>query len=222
MYDDGIGVKRNDALAAKWYMDAAENGNVGAMTNVGVMFTDGEGVKQDYAKARYYLEKSVKSDSPEGMASLAYLYINGLGVKRDLYKGTQLYTDSCDKGLDEGCKYLAELKSKGLYRTSKVIQTSSAGVKRLIAKSMDASTNATFTWKGDDAIFKANDGKVDCTFLKDFSEKGGQLATSFVCTNNVQIILKQFKESNNAYLSVMTDNFKKEVNTFSVNVYVSE
>ncbi|HAU6484380.1 TPA: sel1 repeat family protein, partial [Citrobacter freundii] len=33
---------------------------------------------------------------------------------------------------------------------------------------------------------------------------------------------KRFNESNNAYLAVMTDNFKTEVKTFSVNVYISE
>ncbi|WP_249419484.1 hypothetical protein [Escherichia fergusonii] len=88
-------------------------------------------------------------------------------------------------------------------------------------QSIDKGVNATFTWQGDDATFTANDGKVDCTFLKDFSEKGGNLATSFVCTDNVQIILKQFRDTKNAYLAVMTDNFNTEVKSFSVNVYVT-
>ncbi len=100
-------------------------------------------------------------------------------------------------------------------------ETQIAGTQRLIAKSIDQGVNATFTWQGDDAIFTANGGEVDCTFLKDYSEKGGNLATTFVCANNVQIILKQFRDTKNAYLAVMTDNFNTEVKSFSVNVYVT-
>ncbi|QIP20615.1 sel1 repeat family protein [Enterobacter kobei] len=156
------------------------------------------------------------------MASLGYLYLNGLGVKKDLYKASKLYSDGCDKGSDEACKYLSEMKSNGLYRLHDETSVTKANSQRLIAKSLDNNVNATFTWQGDKAVFKANDGMVDCTFLKDFSGKDGVLATSFVCTSNVQIILKQFKKTKNAYIAVMTDNFKTEVNTFSVYVSVTK
>ena len=41
LYDDGLGVKRNDAEAIKWYKKAAELGNVDAMTNLGIMYENG-------------------------------------------------------------------------------------------------------------------------------------------------------------------------------------
>lgn len=50
LYDDGLGVKRNDAEAVKWYKKAAELGNADAITNLGIMYENGEGVK-DYKKA---------------------------------------------------------------------------------------------------------------------------------------------------------------------------
>lgn len=42
LYDDGLGVKRNDAEAVKWYKKAAELGNADAITNLGIMYENGK------------------------------------------------------------------------------------------------------------------------------------------------------------------------------------
>ncbi|QGY32823.1 SEL1-like repeat protein [Pantoea cypripedii] len=218
-YDDGTGVKRNDALAVSWYKKAADNGNTSAMNNLGVMLTDGEGVKRDYVKARFYLEQAVAKDSAEARAGLGYLYLNGLGVKKDYYKATELYSTACDREVAGACDTVKDMKAKKMYRVRTASSSASAPTQRLIAKSIDDGVNATFTWQGDDATFKANGHAEDCSFLKDFSEPAGNLATSFVCTGNVQIVLKQFKTTKNAYIAVTTNNFKDEVKSFAVNVY---
>ncbi|MDE1188137.1 MAG: tetratricopeptide repeat protein [Pantoea sp.] len=193
------------------------------MANLGAMLTDGEGVKQDYTKARFYLEQAVAKDVPEAMTTLGYLYLNGLGVKKDYSKATELYSTACDRGVPKACSTVKEMKAKKIYRVSTASQPSATTTpQRLIAKSIDEGVNATFSWQGDDATFKANGHAEDCSFLKDFSEEGGNLATSFVCTGNVQIVLKQFKTTKNAYIAVSTNNFKDEVKSFAVNVYTVE
>ena len=222
MYDDGLGVKRDDFEVVKWYKKAADAGSVAAMTNLGLMYMRGERVKRDYAEARSYFEKATTKDSPQAMSNLGYLYLNGLGVKKDFRKASELYKSSCDKGEQIGCDTIKEMKNLGTYREPSNHLNSKSTTKRLIAKSIDEGVNATFSWQGEDAVFTANNGEVDCTFLKDFPEKAGILATSFVCTDNVQVILKQFKETQNAYLAITTDNFKTEVRSFSVNVFVTD
>ncbi|MEL9250248.1 sel1 repeat family protein, partial [Escherichia coli] len=221
MYDDGVAVKRNNKEAIKWYLKAAELGNNNAMSALGYKLMHGEGIKKDYSKARSLLEQAISLGNDYAMNHLGYMYLKGLGVKQDYRKASELYQAACDKDDETGCENVAAMKAKGTFRSPSKQQNAKSDTQRLIAKSIDKGVNATFTWQGDDAVFTANDGKVDCTFLKDFSEKGGNLATSFVCTDNVQIILKQFRDTKNAYLAVMTDNFNTEVKSFSVNVYVT-
>ncbi|WP_061707164.1 tetratricopeptide repeat protein [Pseudenterobacter timonensis] len=222
LYDDGIGVKKDDKEAVKWYKKAADLGDVYAMNNLGHMLMHGEGIKKDYASARAYLEKAKDKGDTSAMANLGYIYLNGLGVKKNYQKASELYQESCDKGEKTGCDTVKEMKNKGTYRATLKQPKEKKHSKRLVATSIDEGVNATFIWQGDDASFKANNQQIDCAFLEDHSEEKGNLATAFVCTDNVQILLKQFKDSKNAYLAVMTDNFKTEVKKFSVNVYLTE
>ncbi|WP_341272279.1 tetratricopeptide repeat protein [Enterobacter hormaechei] len=222
LYDEGIGTKRDDAEAIKWYKKAADLGDPMGMSNLGYMYIHGEGTPKNYSLARSYLEKAADKGNEAALANLGYLYLNGLGVKKDYQKASELYQASCDKGEKIGCDSLNDMKRLGYFRTSIKQPKNKIDSNRLIAKSIDKGVNATFTWQSDVATFKANNGKIDCNFLQDNTDNAGNQATSFVCTDNVQIILKRFNESNNAYLAVMTDNFKTEVKTFSVNVYISE
>jgi len=221
-YDDGLGVKENNKKALEWYKKAADNGDISSMTNAGAMYKEGEGTERNYSMAKRYLEKGVENGSPESMYNLAGLYINGLGVDKDLIKGSELYKGACDKGFQQGCSTVKELRSKGMYHAGSVKPDSITMPQRLVAKSIESGVNATLIWEGDNAIFEANDHKIDCTFMPNEYSKKNQLATTFVCTENIQIILKNFQDTQNSYIAVMTDNFKKEVKTFSVNVYVSK
>ncbi|HHL6406963.1 TPA: tetratricopeptide repeat protein [Escherichia coli] len=220
-YQYGKGVKKNYKKAFTYYKKAADQGSSEAMIGLGILYDDGLGVKRNDAEAVKWYKKAAELGNADAITNLGIMYENGEGVKKDYKKAADLYQTACDKGEKRGCEYIAELKESGKYRVSDSKAKSKSDVQRLIAKSIDKGVNATFTWQGDDATFTANGGKIDCTFLKDFSEKGGNLATSFVCTDNVQIILKQFRDTKNAYLAVMTDNFNTEVKSFSVNVYVT-
>ena len=51
MYEEGFGVKQDYAEAAKWYRQAAEQGQGNAQFNLAEMYLDGLGVDQDYVQA---------------------------------------------------------------------------------------------------------------------------------------------------------------------------
>jgi TPR repeat protein len=51
MYDNGQGVPQDHAQALAWYLKAADQGDAGAQTNLGVMYGYGRGVPQDYVQA---------------------------------------------------------------------------------------------------------------------------------------------------------------------------
>jgi uncharacterized protein len=50
MYDQGLGVPRSQAEAAKWYRKAADQGDDMAQFNVGTMYVNGQGVRQDLVR----------------------------------------------------------------------------------------------------------------------------------------------------------------------------
>lgn len=51
IYDQGDGVERNYAEAAKWYRIAAEQGEAAAQYNLAIMYDTGEGVNKDIVQA---------------------------------------------------------------------------------------------------------------------------------------------------------------------------
>ena len=52
MFHFGQGVQQNDAMAAHWYQQAADQGQADAECNLGNLYRDGRGVPQDEVKAR--------------------------------------------------------------------------------------------------------------------------------------------------------------------------
>jgi len=54
MYDNGMGVPKDDAEAAKWYRKAADQGNVWGQYMVGMLYHYGEGVLKDLVQAHVW------------------------------------------------------------------------------------------------------------------------------------------------------------------------
>ena len=90
-YRNAHGVKKDYALAVKWYRAAADRGFAMAQSNLGHFYRDGIGVPQDYALAKILYEKAAASDYAEAMNDLGRLYDNGWGVKQDYAKAREWY-----------------------------------------------------------------------------------------------------------------------------------
>ncbi len=82
----------------EYYEKAAGQGNVDAMTNLGVLYADGQGVAQDYVKAREWYEKAAAKGDAYAMSMLGVLYDNGRGVAQDYVKAREWYEKAAAKG----------------------------------------------------------------------------------------------------------------------------
>lgn len=51
MFEQGQGIPRDTALAAKYYRMAAEQGHAGSQNNLGTLYESGDGVPQDKSMA---------------------------------------------------------------------------------------------------------------------------------------------------------------------------
>ena len=58
MYENGEGVRRDSAEAARWFRLAAEQGHTGAQFYLGGMYASGNGVPRDYVQAYMWLDLS--------------------------------------------------------------------------------------------------------------------------------------------------------------------
>ena len=70
MHRKGLGMRRDDAIAAEFYQTAIDIGgetllSSTAYNNLGVLYQKGEGVKQDLKKARELFSKAIEMDGSE-------------------------------------------------------------------------------------------------------------------------------------------------------------
>ena len=69
MYENGRGVRKDDAEAVRWYRKAADQGHLEAQNNLGAMYEDGHGVPQDYVEAvRWYRKAAINGNAPQPSA----------------------------------------------------------------------------------------------------------------------------------------------------------
>ncbi len=54
MYNSGRGVPQDYAMAASWFLLAAEQGNPGGQSSLGSLYFSGNGVPQDYVEAHMW------------------------------------------------------------------------------------------------------------------------------------------------------------------------
>ncbi len=84
MYEGGLGVSRDSAMAVAWYNKAAEQGYSSAQSTLAFMYELGEGgVTQDHAIAAKWFRKMAAQDDVTGQRHLALKYFEGKGVAQD-------------------------------------------------------------------------------------------------------------------------------------------
>lgn len=86
LYEKGIGVKRDIARAADWYVKAAAQGNARAMHNLAVINAMGNPpeVQPDIEKAIGWFEKAADFGVKDSQFNLGILYGQGMGVPQSL------------------------------------------------------------------------------------------------------------------------------------------
>jgi TPR repeat protein len=90
MYQNGIGIAKDEKEAVVWYRKAAEQGSAFAQYNVAVLYENGQGTAVDFAQAnKWYRKASVQGDAL-AIGNLGMLYVRGQGVKVNEIAGMAL------------------------------------------------------------------------------------------------------------------------------------
>jgi hypothetical protein len=86
IYDSGLGVPRNAALAVKWYEKAAAQGDMWAQHSLGQIYHNGrwhsEGLEKDYTKALKWYRLAAEQGSKLSQQYIGNMYKRGLGVEQ--------------------------------------------------------------------------------------------------------------------------------------------
>lgn len=93
--------------AFRWYLEAANGGELAAYYYVGHAYEKGEGVQKDLAKAASWYEKRLAHSMQVGCANaLGAMHYNGTGVPQDYAKAFQLISWAYGQGNTWGIYYL--------------------------------------------------------------------------------------------------------------------
>ena len=95
--------------AVEWYQKAAEQGEVHAQYNLGVMYANGQGVKQDYLKAFEWYQKAAEQGDADAQFNLGLLYYDGEGVRQNYTKAKEYFGLACDNKDQDGCDMYKKL-----------------------------------------------------------------------------------------------------------------
>lgn len=94
--------RANLETALRFWLPAAESGDVTAQNNVGEIYERGlGGTPPDYAKAAEWFRRAADQGSSRAQANLARLYEQGLGVPQDRVRALNLYRQAADLTDDE-------------------------------------------------------------------------------------------------------------------------
>jgi uncharacterized protein len=97
MYEDGLGVPQDNAIAVSWYQKSADKRNVDAQSRLGFMY-EGHGVPQDDAIAAGWYQKAADQGDAVAQLSLASMYEYGRGVPQNFAVAASWYQKAADQG----------------------------------------------------------------------------------------------------------------------------
>ena len=80
MYDKGLGVDQNYAVAAEWYRLSAEQGIAFSQYNLGLMYRGGQGVARDDGEAVKWYRLAAEQGFASAQTNLGIMYAFGYGV----------------------------------------------------------------------------------------------------------------------------------------------
>ena len=99
IYDYGNGgVEKNQEVAVRWYLRAAEQGYPGAQFNIGNCYQLGEGVKENKEQAVYWYRQAALQGDADSQYMLGLCYASGEGVTKSTSKAIEWLQKSSHQG----------------------------------------------------------------------------------------------------------------------------
>jgi TPR repeat protein/serine/threonine protein kinase len=114
LYQQGLGVDKDEVKAVEWFRKAADQGLAMAEANLGLMYHSGSGVQKDDAQAVQWYRKGAEQGSSPAETRLAFMYENGSGVDRDYAQAAQWYRKAAEQGNPRAQTNLGLLYQSGM------------------------------------------------------------------------------------------------------------
>jgi len=80
------------------WLPLAEQNNLAAMRNIGLMYRNGRGVEKDAAKAFSWYARAAELGFDRAQANVASMYMKGEGVQQDYVKAAEWFTRAAQQG----------------------------------------------------------------------------------------------------------------------------
>jgi len=93
-YEHALGVPQDNAQAVLWLRKAADQGNIAAQVELGVVFDN----MQDYAQAFTWYSKAAEQGSARAQFNLGLCYLNGEFVPKDTARALDLFRKAANQG----------------------------------------------------------------------------------------------------------------------------
>ncbi|HZU97860.1 MAG TPA: serine/threonine-protein kinase [Planctomycetota bacterium] len=111
--ENGDGVPKDEAAAARLYREAALGGNAHAMLCLGSMLKAGRGVAKDEAEAVLWFRRAAEAGEVWGMVSLGQCLGEGWGTERDEAQAVLWYMKAAQAGSASGLAAFAFMLKDG-------------------------------------------------------------------------------------------------------------
>ncbi len=113
IFQEGLGVPRDEVQAAQWYRRGAELGDVNAMFAFGVMLAEGGAIKKDHAGAAKMFEQAASKGHVAANYNLALLFLSGDGKPENPQRAFAHLLYAAEAGLPQAQYDLATLYATG-------------------------------------------------------------------------------------------------------------
>ena len=114
LYQFGLGVDRDSALAVTYIRKAAEQGWAEAQSSLSDLYAVGQGVPQDYTQALIWGRKAAEQGLAVAQYNLGYSYESGQGVPQDYAQALIWYRRAADQDFATAQYALGLLYDQGL------------------------------------------------------------------------------------------------------------
>ncbi|HZT37342.1 MAG TPA: tetratricopeptide repeat protein [Bryobacteraceae bacterium] len=102
------------ATALKEWRPIAEQGDMAAQFNLGLLYYDGLGVPQDFQEARRWFQRSADQGYDKAQLNLGAMYGSGKGLRRPDYVQAYVWLSLCAAAGNEKCAAQRDLVARKL------------------------------------------------------------------------------------------------------------
>jgi len=99
MYQQGLGVTKDETEAVRLYRQAAAQGYAAAQSNLGSMYAEGRGVPKDETEAVRLYRQAAAQGYAAAQSNLGFMYAEGRGVAKDETEAVRLFQQGAAQGL---------------------------------------------------------------------------------------------------------------------------